>query len=315
MGRFVLRRVLAMVAVLFAVSLLTFLLFEAIPNGSPATLLAGRLATPEEIHLINVKYGFNKPIYVQYVKTMENFITGSAYSYQSGFNVVSEIEQGLPTTLSLAIGAGLIWLLTSIAFGTLAAVKAGKYADRVLTVLSMTGVSMPPFFLGAVLIYYVGYKANIIPVTGYAKFTSSPWQWFRHLIAPWFTLSVLFVGIYSRVLRSTILDTINEDYVRTARAKGLSERQVLVRHILRNSLLPIISLWGLDLAQVLGGGAILTETVYNLHGVGQLADESIGRLDIITLMGIVMLTAFMVVLLQALVDIAYAYLDPRIRLS
>jgi peptide/nickel transport system permease protein len=132
---------------------------------------------------------------------------------------------------------------------------------------------------------------------------------------PWFTLSVLFVGFYSRILRSTILDTINEDYVRTAHAKGLTERQVLFRHILRNSLIPIISLWGLDLAQVIGGGAILTETVYNLHGVGQLAEEAIQALDIITLMAIVMLTAFFVVLLSALVDIFYAFLDPRIRLS
>jgi peptide/nickel transport system permease protein len=132
---------------------------------------------------------------------------------------------------------------------------------------------------------------------------------------PWVTLSVLFVGFYSRVLRSTILDTINEDYVRTARAKGLSERQVLIRHILRNSLIPIISLWGLDLAQVIGGGAILTESVYNLHGVGQLAADSIGRLDIIPILCIVMLTAFAVVILAALIDILYAYLDPRIRLA
>ena len=153
----------------------------------------------------------------------------------------------------------------------------------------MTGVSFPPFFLGAVLIYYLGYKANIFPLGGYVKLTDDPVQWFVHLILPWLTLSVLFIGFYSRVLRSTILDTINEDYVRTARAKGLSERQILIRHVLRNSLIPIISLWGLDLAQVIGGGAILTESVYNLHGVGQLARDSIGRLDIIPILVIVML--------------------------
>ena len=158
-----------------------------------------------------------------------------------------------------------------------------------LTVLSMVGVSFPPFFLGAVLLYFLGYKAGIFPLGGYVKFTDDPWQWFVHLILPWFTLSVLFIGFYSRVLRSTILDTINEDYVRTAHAKGLSERQVLIRHVLRNSLIPIISLWGLDLAQVIGGGAILTETVFNLHGVGQYAAESIGRLDIIPMLVIVML--------------------------
>jgi peptide/nickel transport system permease protein len=315
MSRFVIRRLMAMVLVLFAISVLTFLLFEAIPNGDPALRLAGRLATATEIQQIRIKYGFNQPIYVQYLHTMGQIFTGQAISYTQGFNVLDEIKQGLPATLSLAFGAGFIWLFTSIAVGTLAAIRAGRYTDRVLTVLSMTGVSFPPFFLGAVLIYFLGYKAAIFPLGGYVKLTQDPVQWVVHLILPWFTLSVLFIGFYSRVLRSTILDTINEDYVRTARAKGLSERQVLVRHILRNSLIPIISLWGLDIAQVIGGGAILTESVFNLHGVGQLARDSIGRLDIIPILVIVMLTAFAVVILSALIDVLYALLDPRIRLA
>src|SRR5579863_3812396 len=146
---------------------------------------------------------------------------------------------------------------------------------------------MPPFFLGAMFLYFLGYKAGWFPLGGFVSFTSSPWEWVKHLILPWVTLSVLFVGFYSRVLRSTILDTINEDFVRTAKAKGLSPNQVLMRHILRNSLIPIISLWGLDLAQVIGGGAILTESIYNLHGVGQLAAISIGGLDIIPILVIV----------------------------
>jgi peptide/nickel transport system permease protein len=315
MSRFIVRRLLAMVLVMFVISLLTFLLFEAIPNGNPAFRLAGRTATPQEIHQIEVKYGFDKPIYVQYLRTMKNIFTNQAYSYTQGFNVISEIKAGLPATLSLAFGAGFIWLFTSILVGTLAAIKAGRYTDRVLTILSMFGVSFPPFFLGAVLIYYLGYQWNIFPLGGYVKFTSDPVQWFVHLVLPWVTLSVLFVGFYSRVLRSTILDTINEDYVRTAHAKGLTDRQVLLRHTLRNSLIPIISLWGLDMAQVIGGGAILTESIYNLHGVGQLAAQSIGRLDIIPILVIVMLTAFAVVLLAAIIDIVYAFLDPRIRLA
>jgi peptide/nickel transport system permease protein len=315
MTRFVVRRVFAMIAVLFAISVLTFLLFEAIPNGDPALRLAGRQATALEIQQIRVKFGFDKPIYVQYVNTMRNIFTGQAYSYTQGFNVLDEIRAGLPATLSLALGAGILWLLASIAVGTLAAIRAGRYTDRILTVLAMTGVSFPPFFLGAVLLYYLGYKAGIFPLSGYVPLTTNPVQWLVHLILPWFTLSVLFIGFYSRVLRSTILDTINEDYVRTARAKGMSERQVLIRHILRNSLIPIISLWGLDLAQVIGGGAILTESIFNLHGVGQLARDSIGRLDIVPILVIVMLTAFAVVVLGALIDILYAFLDPRIRLS
>jgi peptide/nickel transport system permease protein len=316
MTRFIVRRLLVMIALLFVITVITFLMFIVVlPGSNQASLIAGRLATPAEVHLISVRYGFDKPVYIQYLDTMKNIFTGQAYSYQSGFNVISEIKSGMGATLSLALGAGVIWLFTSIVFGTIAAIRAGRYADRLLTVLAMIGVSMPPFFLGAILLYYVGYKAGIIPLANYVPLSQNPAQWVVHLLAPWFTLSVLFIGFYSRVLRSTILDTINEDYVRTARAKGLSERQVLFRHILRNSLIPIISLWGLDLAQVIGGGAILTETVFNLHGVGQLARDSIGRLDTITLMAIVILTALAVVLLGAIVDVVYAFLDPRIRLD
>jgi peptide/nickel transport system permease protein len=304
-----------MIVVMFVISVVTFLLFEAVPNGNPAFRLAGRTATAAEIHTIEVKYGFDKPIFVQYARTMKNIFTGQAYSYTQGFNVLDEVRAGAPATLSLAIGAGIIWLLISIVVGTLAAVRAGKYTDRVLTVLAMAGVSVPPFFLGAVLLYFLGYKAGIFPLGGYVKLTRDPVQWFMHLVLPWATLSVLFIGFYSRVLRSNILDTSSEDYVRAARAKGLSERQVLLRHILRNSMLPIISLWGLDLAQVIGGGAILTESVYSLHGIGQLAADSIGRLDIVPILVIVMLTAFAVVVLAAVIDILYAVLDPRIRLT
>jgi peptide/nickel transport system permease protein len=315
MARFVVRRLVVMFALLFAISLVTFLLFIVVlPNGNPAALIAGRLANPSEVHLIEVRYGFDKPVWVQYIKTMANIFNGTAYSYQSGFNVLDEIRAGFPATLSLALGAGVIWLLSSIVVGTLAAVRAGRYTDRVLTVLSMIGVSMPVFFLGAVLIYFAGYKLGVIPIGGYVPWTQNPLQWLWHLIAPWFTLSVLFIGIYSRILRSTILDTINEDFVRTARAKGLSERQVLIRHILRNSLVPIISLWGLDLAQVIGGGAILTESVYNIHGIGYLAFSSVHYLDTVTLLSVVMITALAVVVIGALTEIVYAFLDPRIRL-
>jgi peptide/nickel transport system permease protein len=314
MARFTVRKLMTSALMLFAISVVTFWLFiVALPSGNPAALIAGRLATPTEVHLISVRYGFDQPIYVQYVKTMANIFNGSAVSYTQGYNVLSQIGSDLPATLSLAIGAGILWLLTSIALGTLAAIRSGKWLDRVLTVLSMVGVSLPPFVLGSVLIIYVGFKASLIPLGGYVSL-SHPSEWLWHMLAPWFTLSVLFVGFYSRVLRGSILDAMGEDYVRTARAKGLSERRVFVRHVLRMSLLPIISLWGLDVAQVIGGGAILTETIFNLHGVGQLAAESIGNFDTVTLLSIVMLTALSVVVVGALVDILYAVLDPRIRL-
>jgi peptide/nickel transport system permease protein len=314
MARFVTRRLITMVFMIIAISIVTFLLFiVALPGGNPAAQIAGRLATPAEVHLISVRYGFDKPIWVQYVKTMGNIFGGHAFSYSQGFNVLKQLWGDLPATLSLALGAGIFWLFASIALGTLAAIRSGKWTDRVLTVLSMVGVSMPPFLLGSVLIYYVGYKLGWIPLGGYVPL-SHPASWFWHLLAPWFTLSVLFIGFYSRVLRGSILDAMGEDFVRTARAKGLSERKVLVKHVLRLSLLPIISLWGLDLAQVIGGGAILTETVYNLHGIGQQAATAIGNFDTVTLLVIVMITALAVVIMGALIDILYAVLDPRIRL-
>lgn len=315
MARFVVRRVIAALGVLFVISVLTFLIFQAIPNGDPAQRIGGRTANAQELAQIRHEWGFDKPIFVQYVKTMGKIIDGSVVSYSQDLNVLDQIRQGLPATLSLALGAGIIWLGLGVLFGVITAIKAGRFADRALTVLAFIGVSSPPFFLGALAIYYLGYKAGIIPLGGYVSLTQSPVKWFSHLIAPWLVLSVLFIGIYSRVLRSTILDTIHEDYVRTARAKGLSERRVLVRHVLRNSLIPIVSLWGLDFSQVIGGGAILTESVFNLHGVGQFAADSIARLDVPPVLVITMLIAFAVVAIGALVDIIYAVLDPRIRLS
>jgi peptide/nickel transport system permease protein len=315
MARFVIRRIASAIGVLFVISVLTFLIFQTIPNGDPALRIAGRLATAQQIAQVRHDWGFDKPIYVQYVKTMGKIVNGTVVSYTQGVNVLDEIRRGLPATLSLAIGAGIIWLVLGVLFGIVTAVHAGRFADRALTVLAFVGVSSPPFFLGALVIYYLGYKAGIVPLSGYVPLTQDPVQWFTHLLAPWLVLSVLFIGIYSRVLRSTILDTIGEDYVRTARAKGLSERSVLVRHVLRNSLIPIISLWGLDFAQVIGGGAILTESVFSLHGVGQFAADAIGRLDVPPILVVTMLTAFAVVLLSAVVDIIYAVLDPRIRLA
>ncbi len=312
MGRFVVRRLASMVGVLFAISVLTFLIFQAIPN--PAVRLAGRFPTPATIEHINQQWGFDKPIYVQYLKTMKLIFTGQVISYTQQLNVVHEIWTLLPVTLSLAIGAGIIWLSMGILFGVLSAWRAGRWLDRWLTVLSMIGVSMPVFFLGAVMSYYLGDKWGILPAGDYVPIQQDPWQWFVHMLMPWFALSVLFIGVYSRVLRSTILDTVNDDYVRTAKAKGLTERQVMVRHVLRNSLIPIVALFGLDFAAVIGGGAILTETVFNLHGVGQYAAQSVEALDIPPVLVITLFGAFVVVLIGGVVDILYAYLDPRIRL-
>jgi peptide/nickel transport system permease protein len=193
--------------------------------------------------------------------------------------------------------------------------RAGRFADRFLTVLALIGISMPVFWIGALMNYYLGFKAGIFPNGGYVELTEDPVDWAYHLIMPWVALSLLFIGIYSRVLRSNVLDTMGEDYVRTARAKGLPERQVLIKHVLRNSLIPVVTLWGLDFGLVIGGGAILTETVFDIDGVGQFAADSIGQLDVPPVLAITMFTAFFVVVLNAIVDIFYAVLDPRVRLQ
>jgi peptide/nickel transport system permease protein len=314
MARFVVSRFISVVLVLLAISILTFLIFQVIPNADPALRMAGRLATPQQVQDVRHQWGFDKPVYVQYAKTMDKILTGKVISYTQQLNVLDEIKRGLPVTISLAVGAGIIWLSLGILFGLLSAMSAGRFLDRALTVLSLIGVSTPVFFLGALMLYYLGYKLALFPLGGYVKFADSPWGWFTHLLMPWFALSVLFIGVYSRILRSTVLDTIHEDYVRAARAKGISERRVMIRHVLRNSLIPIITLFGLDFAAVIGGGAILTESVFNLHGVGQYAAESIGRLDVPPILVITMLGASVVVVLSAVVDVVIAILDPRIRL-
>jgi peptide/nickel transport system permease protein len=315
MGRFIVRRVFSMIVVLFAISILTFLIFQAIPNGDPADRMAGRKANAETVAAIRKDWGFDKPLYVQYLKTMKLIFTGKVISYTQQVNVVDEIRKGLPATLSLAIGAGIIWLGLGIVVGVISALTAGKSTDRLVTVLALIGVSTPVFLIGALLLYFLAFKVQLFPNGSYVPLTQDPWQWFTHLILPWFALSVLFIGVYSRVLRSTMLDTMHEDFVRTARAKGLSERQVIRRHVVRNSLIPVVSLFGLDFAAIIGGGAILTESVFNLQGVGQYAAQSIQALDVPPVLVVTMFVAFFVVVFSAIVDILYAVLDPRIRLS
>jgi peptide/nickel transport system permease protein len=314
-----------MIAVLFMVSLLVFVVFILVPGGDPAERMAGKNPLPANITNIREKWGFDKPFYVQYVKMMEKAATGvlpgkhGEYdvltSFQNRQNVVHEIKRGLPATFSLCIGAAIIWLFFGILVGVISAVTAGRWSDRLITTFALIGISMPVFFLGIVLRYFLAEKPAhpLFPDGEYVPLTSDPAQWAYHLILPWFCLSVLFIGFYGRVLRSNMLDVMNEEYVRTARAKGLHPRRVLGRHVLRNSLIPIVSLFALDFAAVLGGAAILTETVFDLKGVGWYAAQSVGDLDLPPIMGVTLYGAFFIVLFSTLADVFYAYLDPRIR--
>jgi peptide/nickel transport system permease protein len=314
MGRFILRRLVGMVAVLFAVSVLTFVIFNVIPNSDPAQRMAGKNATPELVASITEEWGFDDSLPEQYLTMMRKVFTGELISYSTRENVNERIVEGIPATFSLCIGAAVIWMFFGILFGYLSAVRAGGWLDRGLTVLAVTGISMPVFWLAAIFLNYLTYKTEIFPSGGYVELTENPLEWASHLILPWVTLAILYAGFYSRVLRSSMLDVMNEDYVRTARAKGLSERRVMSRHVMRNSLIPIVTLFGLDFGALLGG-AILIEGIFGLEGVGQYAFEALSNVDLPPIMAVVLFGAFFVVVFNTLVDIAYAYLDPRIRLG
>jgi peptide/nickel transport system permease protein len=322
MGAYIVRRIFGMLLVLLAVSLIVYLIFIVIPGGDPSQRIAGKVATPGNILSIRHKLGLDKHgftgFFIQWYSLVKQLFTAKLISYSNQTNVVNQIKQGLPATFSLSIGAGIIWMGFGILVGTISAVTAGRFSDRVITAIALIGISMPVAWLGLILRYFFageGGGVSWFPDGGYVSLTSNPAQWFYHLLLPWFTLAVLFIGFYGRVLRSNILDTINEDFVRTAKAKGLSSRRILVKHVLRASLIPIVTLFGLDFASVLGGGAIITESIYNLHGVGWYAWQSIGSQDLPPLMGVTLFGAMFIVVFTLLVDLAYAYLDPRIRLT
>jgi peptide/nickel transport system permease protein len=314
MGRFIVRRLAGMIVVLFAVSVLTFLIFNVIPNSDPAQRMAGKVATPRLVASITEEWGFDDPLPQQYLTTMKKVFSGDLISYTTRENVDDRIIEGIPQTFSLCIGAAVIWLFFGILFGYLSAVRAGGLLDRTLTILAVIGISIPVFWLAAILLNYLTYKLEVFPSGGYVEFVDDPLDWAYHLILPWVTLAIVYVGVYSRVLRSNMLDAMGEDYVRTARAKGLSERQVMTRHVTRNSLIPIVTLFGLDFG-VLLGGAIVVEAIFSLEGIGQYAYESLINTDLPPIMGVVLFGAFFIVLFNALVDIAYAWLDPRIKLG
>jgi peptide/nickel transport system permease protein len=315
MARFIVRRTLSAIALLFATSVVVFGIFEIIPSYNPARAIAGRNATPTTVAEVSHKFGFDKPFYVQYANTMKLIFTGQVIDYQDDLNVVDQFRQKFPVTLSLVIPAGIFWLVSAILLGSISALRVGRFSDRALMVAAILGVSIPVFLLAALLLYLFAFKLTIFPNTGYTKLANSPPQWAFHLILPWVSIAVLSIGFYSRVLRSNLLDMVNQDFVRTARAKGLSQRRVFTRHVLRNSLMPIITMFGLDFATLLGGAALVTETIYNLPGVGQYEAQAIGNLDVPPILVGSMFTAFFVVLFGAFADILYAVLDPRIRLT
>jgi peptide/nickel transport system permease protein len=319
---FIIRRLIGLVVVLFAISVLTFLIFFAIPGVDPSRQLAGRNPNKETIAAVKHQFGLDRPLPIRYLLMMKRlFISRDLVSYgNQALKVVPAIWAATPVTFSLVFGAAIIWIVMSILLGLLAVVFKGTIIDPLIMILALIGISMPVFWLGEVvnLITQSPNRSAIwswVPPLGYVPLTQDPWQWFLHLILPWITLSILYIGFYARVLRSSLLDVQNEDYVRTARAKGLSPRGVLVRHMLRTSLITFVSLFGLDFGVLVGGGALLTEVVFALPGVGLLTYHSLQSLDLPVIMATVLYGAFFITTMNAIVDVVYARLDPRIRPS
>jgi peptide/nickel transport system permease protein len=323
MTGFLARRLASMLLVMFSISVLVFLIFFATPGVDPAARIAGRNADQETLRAVRKDFGLDKPMPVQYGLMMKKlFISRDLTSFVNrGAKVIPQVTQAAPVTLSLVLGAAVIWVIVSILMGLTAAVFRGTAVDTVLMVLGLIGISMPVFWLGEVVNlisqsrFHHSFLFSWVPQLGYTPLTQSPIGWFKSLLLPWLTLAVLYIGIYARVLRSALIEAQEQDYVRTARAKGLTEQRVLLRHALRTSMISFVSLFGLDFGALVGGGALLTEVVFGLHGVGKLTFDSLQNFDLPVIMATVMYAAFFVVVANAAVDLLYAWLDPRVRVA
>jgi peptide/nickel transport system permease protein len=317
----ILRRLGQMLFVMIGISILVFLIFFATPGSDPASRIAGRNASPEILEAVRKSFGFDQPVYVQYLLMMKKmFITGDLTSYVNrGWKVVPAVLDTIPVTLSLVIGAAILWVVFAIIIGTVAAATRGSWIDKVLMILGLIGISMPVYWLGEVMNlitqsrYHDTWMFSWVPPLGYKNLTTDPKGWFLTLIIPWITLAILYIGLYGRVLRANLIEAMQEDYIRTARAKGLSETRILLRHALRTSLISFVTLFGLDFGALVGGAALLTEVVFDLHGVGKLTYDGLKNLDLPIIMTTVMYASFFVVMANALVDVIYILLDPRVR--
>jgi len=310
-----------MVFVLFGISVLVFLIFFATPGADPAARIAGHNATPEMLAAVRHDFGFDRPMPVQYALMMKRlFISQDLTSFVNrGEAVIPEIMAGAPITLSLVAGAAVLWVIGGIAIGVAAALTRGGITDRALMIAGLIGVSMPVFWVGEVANLLTqsrlhhSWLFSWVPPLGYTALSEDPFLWFKTLLIPWASLALLYMGLYGRVLRASLIEAYQEDFIRTARAKGLSETRILLRHALRTSLITFVSLFGLDFGALVGGGALLTEVVFGLQGVGKLTFDALQNLDLPVIMATVMYSSFFVVGANAAVDVAYALLDPRVR--
>lgn len=317
------RRLLQMVFVMAGISIIVFLIFFATPGSDPAARIAGRNATPQTLEAVRHDFGLDRPLPVQYVLMMEHlFIQRDLTSFVNrGQRVIPQVMEATPITLSLVLGAAVVWIIGSITIGVAAAATKNSPLDRVLMVLGLIGVSMPVYWLGEVVNLVTQARLHDtwmfswVPPLGYKPLTDGPWNWFKTMLIPWITLAIQYIGIYGRVLRAGMVEANQEDYIRTARSKGLSESRILLRHALRTSLIAFVTLFGLDFGFLVGGGALLTEVVFGLQGIGKLTYDSLKNLDLPVIMATVIYASFFVVAANAIVDLVYAAIDPRVRLA
>jgi peptide/nickel transport system permease protein len=315
------RRLIQMAFVMFGISVLVFLIFFATPGADPASRIAGRNASPETLEAVRRSFGLDQPLFIQYLTMMKKlFITGDLTSFVNrGWKVVPAVLDTVPVTLSLVIGGAVLWVIFGLIIGLAAAARRGSLLDKGLMVLGLIGISMPVYWLGEVMNlitqsrYHDSWLFSWVPPLGYKPLSEDPKGWFLTLVIPWITLAILYIGLYGRVLRASLIETMQEDYIRTAHAKGLSESRVLLHHALRTSLTSFITLFGLDFGALVGGSALLTEVVFGLQGVGKLTFDALQTLDLPIIMTTVMYASFFVVAANALVDVAYLLLDPRVR--
>jgi peptide/nickel transport system permease protein len=316
--RYIFRRLAWTVVLLFLVLFLTFLAFYVLPSADPAQLRAGRQATPELIAEIRTKFGLDRPFYEQFWIYMKGIVTDLdlGYSYYKNIAVREEILSRVPASVSVALGAFVVWMAIALPIGINAALRPRSLSERLTTGLALLSISAPTYFLGLVALFIFAEDIGWLPLAGaagsYVPLSDDPVQWAKSLILPWIVLGLGFAGFYSRMIAENLRDTMNEDFVRTARAKGLSERRVVVRHGLRAALTPIVTLVGLDLGALLGG-TVLVETVFNIPGVGRYAIDAIENADLPAIQGTVLFGAIFIVLAVLVVDVLYAVLDPRVR--
>jgi peptide/nickel transport system permease protein len=326
-SRTVLSKVTGLALVLLVVSALTFAVFVLLP-ADPAQLACGRPCTPERLEAARGYMGLDKPAWLQYTDFLRGILTGRTYgagattincaapcmgySFRLNESVTTLIVGRLPVTFSIAIGAAVLWLVGGVAAGVVAAIRRGTVVDRVVMVGAVTGVSAPSYLVGLLGILLFGFTLDLVPVSGYVPLSESPLEWAWHLVLPWAVLALLSAAIYARLTRALMLDVLGTDYIRTARAKGLTERRVVTRHALRNVLLPVVTLFGLDLGALLGG-AVITEKVFSMPGLGSLLLDAVGNVDLPIVVGVTLFSAALILVANLVVDLGYGLLDPRVR--